>query len=531
MQRMIFHNGHITTLEASHPQVEAVVVENGKVMAMGSSKEMRLEYGRYDTECVDLEGGYAYPGLVDSHLHLSSLGEKLQWLDLTHCRTKKEIMSLIQARVADITPNEWVIGHGWDEHRLGGGMPTLTELDAISPHHPVFLGRICYHAYLVNSCAYKRAGVYTSIADPPNGSYGRDESGHLNGWIYDHASAPFYAVQPEPSYQTKKEALREAMQMALACGLTAVHTDDLRFVKNVPDLVRIFRELREEGLYLRTHHLLYHPYLSAYAQMKLTEDPDWFRIGAVKLFADGAIGGRTALLSQPYADDRLNYGLSIHTPQEMVAIANQANQHGLPIAVHAIGDEATARVLQVMEEVPFRHSGLRHRLIHGQFLRPDLIAKMKQLNLVVDIQPRFVVSDFPWVTERVGEARIRYAYAWKSLLEAKIPCAGGSDAPIEPLHPLWGMHAAITRRRIEERRTHPGYLPEQKLTTYEALTLFTKGSSYAEGEEMRRGSLAIGKMADMSVYDRNLLGIEVDELLCAETRFTIANGKVAYRIT
>lgn len=533
MSKVIYYNGHITPLDPTCPQAEAIVVDNGRIAAIGSNEEMLLSFGRADVRKVDLQGGYVYPGLVDSHMHLSALGQKLRSLDLTECRSKEEMLAAIRQRAETVEPGEWILGIGWDENRMEGQVPTLAELDAVCPHHPLFLSRVCHHAYLVNSRAYQEAGIKPDQPDPENGVYGRDEAGRLNGWIFENASAPFYAAQPEPSYEEKKESIRQAMKMALSCGLAGVHTEDLRYIGSVRDLVRVYRELVEEGVFLRTHHLIYHPFLSEMDELKLRagQGDEWFTIGAVKIFADGAIGGRTALLSEPYADDSGTYGIAIHEQEELLYLTAQAADRDLPVAAHAIGDEAADRVIQAMQAYPVNSKGirLRHRLIHGQILRADLIEKLKRMDVVVDIQPRFVASDFPWVMRRIGEERAAFAYAWKTLVEAGIRCAGGSDAPIEPIHPLLGLHAAVTRRRLDDPPNHPGYLPKQKLERLEALLLFTQGSAYAAGEEHQRGTLSVGKQADLSVYDRDLLTIPADELVEVKTLYTIVNGKVAYQ--
>ncbi|TCS95102.1 amidohydrolase [Hazenella coriacea] len=532
MSQTIFHHGHIVTLDPTCPQAEAVVVENGKIIAMGSNKEMENLFHQGHVQRVDLEGGYVYPGLVDSHMHLSGLGQKCQMLDFTHCRSKTDLLEKMKERASMINPGEWIIGVGWDENRMGGEVPSLAELDEAFPYHPVFLSRICYHAYLVNTCAYRKAGVTEDQSDPEDGSFGRDLSGKLNGWVYENASFIFNQAQPEPSYQDKKETMRIAMKKALACGLTAVHSDDLRYIASVEELIRICQELYEEGIFLRTHHLVYHPYLLEIDRLSPQERQgnEWFRLGACKIFADGAIGGRTALLSEPYADDPNNQGMAIHEQVELLHLTQQAAQRNMPIAVHAIGDEAVDRVIQAMKAYSIQGSGLRHRLIHAQVLRADLVRELEEMDdVAVDIQPRFVASDFPWVLERVGEKRSAFAYAWKTLHQAGIVCAGGSDAPIEPVNPLLGIHAAVTRRRLEDSVDHPGYLPEQKLAALEALMLFTKGSAYAEGEEHRRGTISVGKQADFSVFDRDLLTGDVDELLKAQTLQTIINGKIAFQ--
>lgn len=531
---VIFYNGHITTLDPTCPQAEALAVQDGRIIAMGSNEDIMLHFGRGEYEKVDLEGGYAYPGLVDSHMHLSGIGQQLRWMDLSDCRSKEKLLELVRKRAKQGKDGEWILGMGFKEDEIDGGIPTLDELDEASMGKPLFLARSCLHTYVVNRYAYQAAGVTRDTPDPENGQFGRDEAGNLNGWVYENASAPFYQAQPKPTFQEKKEQIRQAMKLALAAGLTGVHTDDLRYLGTVDDCMRIYRELLEEGIYLRTHHLIYYPHLTELdeGKWKPGQKDEWIGIGGMKIFSDGSIGGRTAWLSEPYADAPDTRGIPIHDWDELCYLAAQAADRHMPLAIHAIGDAAAERVLALMEAYPVKaewNHSLRHRLIHGQILRPDLIEKLKRMDIAVDIQPRFVASDFPWVLDRIGSDRSSTAYAWRTLLEAGIHCAGGSDAPVEPLHPLLGIHAAVTRRRLDDPADHPGYIPEQKLNPLEAMLLFTQGSAYAAGEEHERGTLSVGKYADLSVYDRDLLNGEIDGLLEAKTWFTIVNGRVAYQ--
>jgi predicted amidohydrolase YtcJ len=531
---VIFHHGHIRPATGAS-SMEAVVVRDGRIAAIGGNDSILLEYGRPDVRKVDLEGGYIYPGLADSHVHLSGVGQKRRWMDVSSCRSKEELLQAIRARARSLKPQQWILGMGWDENQMQGEIPTLEELDEASGDHPLFLIRICHHAGLVNRLAYQTAGIREGETDPEQGKWGRDEKGRFNGRVYENATRFFYDVQPKPDYTEKKETIRLAMQEALACGLTAVHTEDLRYVESLYELIRICRELREEGVWLRTHQLIYHPYLE-----ELKESPwnagdgdEWFRVGAMKIFADGSLGGKTAFLSRPYRDEPDHYGLLIHEPEELIRLTQVAAEQRMPVAVHAIGDQAAEYVLQAMQSCPVVHGKtgrtLRHRLIHGQFLRPDLISKLKAMPVAVDIQPRFVASDFPWVLERVEEDLMAYAYAWKTLLQSGVHLAGGSDAPIEPLHPVWGLHAAVTRRPPEE--DHPGYFPREKLSLSEALALFSQGSAYAAGEEKERGRLQVGYYADMTVYDRDLFATDPGEWGKTKTRMTIVNGQVAFRQT
>ncbi len=381
---------------------------------------------------------------------------------------------------------------------------------------------------MANSEAFRRAGITDSVSDSKDGAYGRDAGGRLNGWIYEEASVPFQSVLPQPDYAAKKEAVRRACQDALSLGLTAAHTEDLRFLGSVETMLRIHRELQEEGLAFRTHQLLFHTFLREAQErgLRAGDGDAWCRIGAVKLFADGAIGGRTALLKEPYSDAPHTRGTAIHSEEELHAIVFRAREAGYPVAVHAIGDAAAELLADVLERHPLPGGSLLpDRYIHAQVLREETLTRLARLPLAADIQPRFVPSDFPWVLDRVGPGRTGGLYAWRTLLRAGVACAGGSDAPIEPLDPFLGIHAVVTRRKPEE--VHEGYLPSEKLTLGEAVRLFTEGSALAAGEADLRGGIGAGKAADFTVVDRPLEG-DPDELLKVKVRMTVVNGKMGY---
>ncbi|SMO86512.1 amidohydrolase [Melghirimyces algeriensis] len=530
MASQIYFNGRICTLDPKNPQAEAVLVEEGRVKAVGSTEEILLQSGRAGVTRFDLEGGYVYPGLTDSHLHLMGHGMKLSMLDLSAVRSKEELLYIVRERAVQVPEGSWVLGFNWDENKFSVPVPPMKEeLDEVSPNRPVILSRVCYHVHAVNSAALRAAGIFREISDPSDGKYGRDLDGELNGLVYENASQPIFDAIPPWTLTERMNFARIGAQDALSKGLTGVHTEDLRSAKRVKDLIHIFEGLLEEGVRLRTHHLVYYPFLQEFQEIarNLSYKDQWFRFGAVKLFADGSFGGRTALLSQPYADDPSTCGFAVHTEQELEERVRKVRTAGMPIAIHAIGDKAAEMAIQAMENQPFIHGNLRDRLVHGQILREDLLDRMVRMPLAVDIQPRFVASDFPWVMDRLPRPLFHTAYAWKSLLNKGIPIGGGSDAPIEPIDPLLGMHAAITRRSPEGKEV---YMPEQKLTPLEALSLFTIGSAQAAGEEKERGTISIGKYADLSVFDRDLLSPEPDSILEATPLLTVVNGEVAYQV-
>ncbi|AKG34038.1 amidohydrolase [Paenibacillus durus] len=527
MPGILFTNGR--GIQDARAGANSIYTENGIIAAIGTKRELQLQLAGRDYRTVDWDGGYVLPGLADSHLHLGMQGMKLDMLDFTGITSKEEMLRLIAEHARTTPPGGWILGLNWNENEFRPAeAPHKRELDEITDRHPVFLTRTCFHAYLGNSEAFRLAGVTESTPDSPSGAYGRGADGGLNGWIYEDASLPFAAVQPAPSYDALKGAMRRACQHALSLGLTGAHTEDLRLLGSMDTMLRIHRELREEGVYFRTHQLLYYPFLQEAEELGLRpgDGDEWLRIGAVKLFSDGAIGGRTALLARPYSDAPHTSGIAIHTQARLNEIVAAARRSAFPVAVHAIGDAAADLTLTAMESAPLpKDAPLPDRFIHAQVLNAALVERMRALRLIADIQPRFVASDFPWVLDRVGEERKKYLYAWRKLLAAGITCAGGSDAPIEPLNPFLGLHAAVTRRKPDE--THSGYLPEEKLTAAEALRLFTEGSAAAAGEAHERGRIAVGMRADFTVIDRDI-SASAEEMLAAEARMTVVNGKIAY---
>ncbi|WP_036644901.1 amidohydrolase family protein, partial [Paenibacillus sp. oral taxon 786] len=336
MTGTLFINGRIQTLEQSglsEKEADAIYVENGRIRAIGRTAELKLQLAGRAVRTVDWEGAVVLPGLTDSHMHLSMHGMKLAMLDFSGVTSKEEMLRLVRERAAVTPPGEWILGLNWDENRfVPAAAPTLEELDAASDRHPIFLTRTCFHAYLANSEAFRRAGITADTPDPEAGAYGRDEDGRLNGWVYEEASVPFNRAQPEPDYAAKKDAIRRAWLDALRLGLTAAHTEDLRFLGSIETMRRICRELREEGIAFRTHQLLYYPFLEEAEELgvRAGDGDDWLRIGAVKLFADGAIGGRTALLKQPYSDAPHTRGMAIHPEERLAEIVREARRQGFP---------------------------------------------------------------------------------------------------------------------------------------------------------------------------------------------------------
>ncbi|RLL45121.1 amidohydrolase [Oceanobacillus piezotolerans] len=528
--KKLFLNGKFYTFNQIQPVTEAVVIENRRFIALGTTKEILSNYKTTDAAIVDLQGKTVTPGLVDSHLHLSLLADKFINLDLTGTHSKQTMLEKIQAKANTLKPGEWLLGGGWDENLFTDGtIPTIEELDFAAPNNPLFLSRICEHASIVNSHALTRSNYHPSISVPEGGMIVKNpQTKRPTGLLLESASDLIKPFIPVKSYEVMKDSLRQAIQFALRKGLTSVHTNDPLYMGGLKQTYSIYDELlNTEKLGLRANLLVNHEFLDDLhdAGMYAGYGNDTLQIGAVKIFADGAFGRRTALLSEPYSDDPDNYGDAMMDQYALYDIVKRARELDMPIAVHTIGDKALENVLDVLDKFPAVN--YRDRLIHTQVLRKELIERLARPSRIADIQPRFLASDFPWVKERLGEERIRLSYAWKSLLNAGVICAGGSDSPVEPVDPLHGIHAAVTRKTPGQ--IHNGYIPEEKLSMYEAFRIFTELAAYPTNEEQIKGTIARGKLADMTVYSNNPFEMEnPDELLDTEIEMTIIGGEIKY---
>jgi len=530
MTKKIFINGKIYTFDPFKPFVESVVVENERFIDMGTTDGMLLEWGRADTETIDLEGKTVTPGLIDSHVHLSMLSRSFTELELTGVTSKEKMLEAVHQKADTLDPGEWLIGNGWDENLFAdGGVPTMDELDHVAPNNPVFLRRVCNHAAVANKKAFEMSNYQSGQTVPEGGVIVKDDANQPTGLLLEYAQEFIQQNVPGNSYQTWKSALRKTIHYLMEKGITSTHTNDPLYMGGLTQTYRLYDELLNgEKLGLRCNLLINHEFLDDLKKsgMYAGYGNETLQIGAVKVFADGAFGQSTALLSEPYADDPGNFGEAMFDQETLYDIVKHARNLAMPVAVHAIGDLALENVLDVLDKLP--NAPLRDRLIHTQVLRKDLIQRLAHPNRIADIQPRFLVSDFPWVQEKLGEKRIRLSYAWKSMIHAGVICAGGSDTPVEPVDPLLGIHAAVTRKKPGDM--HGGWNPNEKLTMEEAFRLFTEMGAYPTNEDTIKGTISRGKLADMTVFSSNPFTMEdPDELLETTVEMTVIGGEMKYQ--
>lgn len=520
MTKICFHHATFYTMKDSQHTIDAVLVENGKIINTGLYEDMK----KYADQCINLEGAFVYPGFVDSHIHMIGHGDKLRHIDLSKYMSPNEMTADLKNLLINHPEGEWFLAEGWNENNFDNQkILNRYELDELSTS-PIVLKRICRHAMIVNSVALKLAGITKDTPDPENGVIVRDDEGEPTGYLLDGAMAFVEKHIPEVSVTQLVISLETALTDLVSRGFTGVHTEDMSYYGDYNRPLQAFKTVigndRKFRVNLLRHHTVFEKMMH-----DATYDQPWIEPGAMKIFIDGSLGGRTALLSGPYADDMSTSGVSIHTQEELNALVSRARSYGEAVAVHAIGDMGMEMIVSAIEKHPVRE-GKRDRLIHANVLREDLVDRMEKLDIVLDIQPSFVTSDFPWVKERLGETRLDWAYAWKRLLDRGITCSGGSDSPIEEVDPRLGLYAAIARKSPGD--THDGYQPQEKLSRYDAIALYTIGSAMAIGKENERGYIKKNFDADFTVFDRDLFDGPDEQVLEAKVVKTIIAGEIVF---
>lgn len=520
--KTIWHNGKLYTMEREGETVEALLTKNGKIIAVGTYDELKSEAEHE----IDLKGAVLYPGFIDNHMHMIGHGQKLLSLDLSKAKSADDMMDMLMNAYPDLKEDEWFMGEGWNENNFADKkIFTRLELDKVTDS-PMFLKRTCRHAAIVNSKALELAGITKDTPDPDDGVIERDENGEPTGVLKEGPMDRMQQLIPEPTEEMLTKALAKSVDDLLSLGLTGAVTDDLGYYGDYRNPLQAFRNVIGEKKKFRAHLLRRSTVFTQLMEDDATYDEPWIEPGEMKFFIDGALGGSTALLSKPYADDPSISGNAVLTDEEIDRNVATARKYGQAVAMHMIGDGAVEKGLDAIERHPVPE-GKRDRLIHVNVLRDDLVERMKKLPVVLDIQPAFVPSDFPWVMDRLGEERLDWAYAWKRLIDEGFICGAGSDAPIEEVDPLLGIYAAVARRKPGE--THEGYLPKEKLSRFEAVGLFTSGSAATIGKADSRGKLAVGFDADFTVLDKDLFELDEEEILETAVEMTVVAGEVMYR--
>lgn len=518
---LVLTGGKVATMNLRQPYAEAIAIGGQRIIAVGSGEEIKSLIGKA-TRVINLEGKLALPGFNDAHTHFIEGGLSLLEVNLRGVTTIEEFQRRVKERANSLPAGAWITGGGWDHEVLPGGtMPTKGILDAIAPHSPVLLSRLDLHTYLANSKALEMAGITGNMPQPAGGEIIKDPAtGEPTGILKEKAVDLALRVVPPPSPERRLAAAREALKEARRYGVTSIHDNTVAADREV------YRELlQRDELTVRVYALLRDRPTGERTGM----GDELFRIGAEKGFIDGALGSSTALLFEPYADDPTTRGLAQVSQAALHEAIREAHRKGMQVAWHAIGDAANRMALDAIEaalrETPRRDH--RHRIEHAQVLVPADIPRFAQLGVIASMQPAHCISDMPWTEARLGAERAKGAYAFRSLLDSGAMIAFGTDWPVDSLNPMKGLYAAVTRQSL---RGEPegGWHPEQCLTIEEALRLYTLGSAYASFEEGIKGSLEVGKLADMVVLSQDILTIPPQGIMETEAAMTILGGAIIY---
>jgi hypothetical protein len=526
-----FVNGTVWTVNPSQPKAEAVAVLGDRILAVGSNAEIR-KFSGSSTKVVDLKGRLMLPGFIDNHTHFSSGGFQLQSVDLRSAKNEKEFAALIGER-AKKYPKRWVTGGDWDHDSWpGGNLPAKELIDALTPGTPVFVNRYDGHMALANSYALKLAKVTKDTPDPPGGTVVKDpKTGEPTGVLKDEAMSYVYNVMPGGSAEELEEAILLALAEARKFGVTSIQD-----VSSASD-VKTYKRLKAKGeLTARFHCRL--P-ISQWEHLTRSgiEVPfgdEWVRVGSLKGFADGSLGSSTALFYEPFTSDPTTYGLpsDILLDGRLEQWSLGADKARLQLSIHAIGDSANSRILDVFEKAVKENPAWdrRFRIEHAQHIHPKDFKRFAQLGVIASVQPFHAIDDGRWAEKRIGHERCKTTYPFRSFLDNKVKLSFGSDWTVGPLNPLLGIYAAVTRRTTDGANPN-GWFPEQKIRVEEAIEAYTITNAFAAFEEKEKGSIEKGKLADLVVLRENILAIDPVKIENASVDMTVVGGKILFSRT
>lgn len=476
------------------------------------------------TRVVDLQGAFVVPGFIDNHTHFLFAAATLTPPDLRQARTREEFARRIADAARELRPGEWMKGGNWDAELWGGELPTREWIDQVTPNTPVAVVRLDQHMLLLNSLALRLAGIDRNTPEPAGGRIVRDAGGEPTGIVIDQAKALVERVIPAPSQAELEKMLRDGIAVGLRYGVTQTHAMGFDWVMHEA-LLRL-RAKGETGMRFQSYVPLQDWEKMAGIVRRDGHGDDWVRWGGLKGFADGSLGSRTALFHRHYDDAPDTSGLAVTPVEQLREWTTQADRNGMQVAIHAIGDAANDEILDLFAGVAAANGerDRRFRIEHAQHLSPAAIPRFARQNIIASVQPYHAIDDGRWAINRVGAQRLKGTYAFKSLLDAGARVSFGSDWPVAPFDPLTGIAAAVLRQTIDGANPQ-GWLPEQRITTEQALIAYTGTNAYAGFQEDRLGRIASGYLADFVVLDADLLKIHPEKITAATVLRTIVDGK------
>ena len=537
----LFINGEIYSMKKEGEKFQSLGVKDGKITFLGTDEEAKNLNSK---ELIDLKGKMMIPGMADAHLHLYAYCQNLTFVDLSKVHNINEMINLMKEKIKNVKKGDWVKGVNFDQSKWKENrFPTLEEMDSISKDNPIIIKRCCLHAVVANSKALEMASIGKNYQAGSGGIVELDKDGMPNGILREQSTKVFDDILPDPlkNIEVQKRIMQDVLNDMSSKGITTIHTYAAKIWQYNED-INIYKNFEKEGkLPLRVTVCideLFEPEILT--KEKLNNPYRKVQLGAYKIFSDGSMGSRSAALKEPYSDDPKNSGFMLFTQEELNNKILTGYEHGLQPAIHAIGDRALDMTLSAIEYTlkTTKEKGmtdeeqkkrLPFRIIHVQMIDDDLLERMKKLPLVLDIQPIFLCTDLHWIEDRIGKERLKGSFALKTMEKAGLIQTGGSDCPVETYEPLKGIYAAVTRQDMEGYPTE-GFLPEERLSVYEALCMYTKNVPYATGQESVLGTLEIGKFADLTVLEKNLFKIDKKEIKDVKVEQTYVAGNCVFMI-
>jgi predicted amidohydrolase YtcJ len=549
---LLLYNGKVFSADKNRTMYEAVAVDGEKIVEVGNSKDLQAKYNA--KQAIDLKGNLVTPGFNDAHIHFVGVGLALLRVDLVGSKTLAEAKQRIAAKIKELPKGAWVLGRGWDHTLWGNKLPTRADLDDISPDNPVFVQRVDGHISWSNSLAFKLAKVTKDSKAPTGGEIVFDKNGEPEGVLKETAQGLVSRVVPETTNEETLKGLELAIDEAKKYGLTSVQGGADY------EAIPLYKQLLEQNK-LTTRVAVWQNFELSVETLKkqradfqaLKLNPSRLKLGILKGYMDGTLGSRTAAMLAPFSDDPNNSGIPRRDPDEMIKMIVERDAAGFQIGLHAIGDRANRIALDGIEKA-LKENGLalekvqatnifkpinynrktdskvytkRHRIEHAQVVAPSDFKRFAELGIIASMQPSHAISDKRWAGDRLGEYRTLGAYSWHTFMANNVHVAFGTDAPVESLDTYQTLYAAVSRQDLDGDPLN-GWQPQEKLPMEDAIRNYTYESAYAEFAENEKGTIEVGKFADLVVHSKNLLTIPHKEILETRPVYTIFNGKIVY---
>lgn len=524
-QRLVLLNGNIITLDSAFPRASAIVLRGDEILYVGDDATART-FQEADSQVIDLQKQLTLPAFTDAHVHFTGFAQTLDNVNLAGCVSLEQALERVRERAARTPPNVLIWGGGWNNAEwTDPAFPNKQALDSVSPKNPVILTRKDGHSMWLNSLALASANITRDTAAPEGGVIDHDSADEPSGILRENAMTLLGGGVGAFGAEIGEGTLLRAIQRAHATGLTTVHSIE------GANALRAFQALRaKDKLTLRVIHTIPADKVELAAKIGIMRGfgDEWLRLQAIKIFADGSLGSHTAEMREPFLDTPRNRGVATTDSDTMLKYARQACDAGIDVWIHAIGDYAITRVLDVFATL--RMQGYREpifRVEHVQHLHPSDVTRFRELNVIASMQPLHQPSDMPVADAILGPERSAWTYAAKSLQEAGATLAFGSDCPVEKIDPLLGIHAAVTRQNAESK-PEGGWYPAQRISVMDAVRAYTQGAAVSAGDERRAGSLTVGMRADVIVLNQDIFEIPPKEILNTNVVYTISGGHIVW---